>query len=221
VGRRSSARSIPADPRPPPLRLAGGVVGILSGRVVGRVEHFGDLGNLVLDQALDPGLERDVGGAAALTPAAHLQVDYYVLDVDELDPAAVGRDRRVDRGVDQLLDLTLQLYAHNRLLSDSYCTRLPAKGQLALGGLRSAEPRFGEPGRALPAGVEPRRHRGPRWLARRLLGKRPHTVERQDWVLGRLRRPGDRGLHRLLQPVHPRVRVGPPVVEVALDERAE
>src|SRR5438445_278253 len=106
-------------------------------------------------------------------------------------------------------------------LSDSYCTRLPAKGQLALGGLRSAEPRFGEPGRAPPAGVEPSRHRGPRWLARRPLGQRPHAVERHGRGLGRLRRPGDRGLHGPLQSVHPRVRVGPPVVEVALDERAE
>src|SRR5205807_10519963 len=39
-----------------------------------------------------------------------------VLDVEELDPAAVGRDRRVDRGVDQILNLALQIYAHDQLL---------------------------------------------------------------------------------------------------------
>ena len=75
----------------------------MPGRVVGGVEHLGDLGQLFLDQALDARLQRDVRRAAALAPAAHLQIDAVVLDVDQLDEAAVAGDGRVDHRVDQLL----------------------------------------------------------------------------------------------------------------------
>src|SRR5215469_9330199 len=67
--------------------FAGRVVRVRPRRVVGRVEHFLDLGNLLPDQALDARLERDVGGAATLTPSAHLQIHLVVLDVDQLDEA--------------------------------------------------------------------------------------------------------------------------------------
>src|SRR5258708_25724202 len=58
-----------------------------------------------------------------------------------------------------------------------YCTRKSAQGQLALGGLRSAEPGLGEPGRALALG--PRRDRGAPPRARRLLREPPDAVERR------------------------------------------
>src|SRR5207247_2595841 len=72
VGRSSSSRALPPTED---SGLAGGVVGVRPLRVVGRVEHLGDLRKLFLDEALDARLERDVRGAAALAAAAHGQVD--------------------------------------------------------------------------------------------------------------------------------------------------
>src|SRR6185295_6666300 len=120
------------------LRLAGRVVGVAARRVVGRVEYLGHLGDFFLDQALDPRLQRDVRGATALAAAAHLQIDAVVLDVDQLDEATVPGHSRVDHRVDQLLHPALEILAHG-ITSDGYCTRTPGQGQLALGGLRSAE----------------------------------------------------------------------------------
>src|SRR5206468_185207 len=62
VGRSSSSRALPPTED---SGLAGGVVGVRPLRVVGRVEHLGDLRKLFLDEALDARLERDVRGAAA------------------------------------------------------------------------------------------------------------------------------------------------------------
>src|SRR6266850_1970277 len=106
VGRSSSSRALPPTES---SGLAGGVVGIRALRVVGRVEHLGDFGKLFLDEALDPRLERDVRGAAALAATTHRQVDAVVLDVDQLDEAAVSRHGRVDHGVDQLLHAGLEI----------------------------------------------------------------------------------------------------------------
>src|SRR5712691_331762 len=125
VGRSSSSRSIglpPSDPRD--LALAGGVVGVAPAGVIRGVEHLCHLGQLVLDQPLDPRLQRDVGRAAPLAAAAHLQVHAVVLHVDEIDVPAVTRDSRVDHRVDQLLHLAPQFVAHgspSRILS--YFTR--------------------------------------------------------------------------------------------------
>src|SRR5882724_10721974 len=113
VGRRRSSRSMggPADDGGG-LRLAGAVVGVGARRVVGGVQHLGHLGKLLLDEALDPRLQRDVGGAAALAASTHLQVDPVVLHVDQLDEAAVTGDGRVDHRVDQVLHLGLEIVAH-------------------------------------------------------------------------------------------------------------
>src|SRR6267378_2376471 len=72
VGRSSSSRVLPPTED---SGLAGGVVGVRALRVVGRVEHLGDLRKLFLDEALDARLERDVRGTAALAAAAHRQID--------------------------------------------------------------------------------------------------------------------------------------------------
>src|SRR5439155_1642339 len=80
--------------------------------VVGRVEDLGDFGDLFLDQPLDARLQCDVRGAAALAAAAHLEIDSVILHVDQLDEAAVAGDRRVDHGIDQLLDSGLELSTH-------------------------------------------------------------------------------------------------------------
>src|SRR5439155_2362234 len=119
VGRRSSnrapdARTGVSRPRGAwALRFARRVVGVAPGGVIGRVEDFGDLGDLFLDQSLDPLLQRDVRGAAALAAAAHLKIDPVVLHVDELDKAAVAGNRGVDRGIEQLLNTGLQIVAHD------------------------------------------------------------------------------------------------------------
>src|SRR5262245_40778749 len=89
--------------------FAGGVVGVRSLRVIGRVEHLDDLGNLFLDEALDSGLECDVCRATPLAAAAHGQVDTVVLHVDELDKAPVPRDGRIDHRVDEILDSSFQV----------------------------------------------------------------------------------------------------------------
>src|SRR5207245_6149105 len=102
----------PADGRARGLGFARRVVGVASGGVVGRVQDLDDLGELILDEPLDARLQGDVGGAAPLAAAAHLEVDPVVLHVDQLDVAAVAGDRRVDHGVDQLLDPGLQFVAH-------------------------------------------------------------------------------------------------------------
>ena len=77
-----------------------------------RVQHFFDLGQLFLDQPLDAGLERHVRRAAALASAAHLEIHLVLLDVDELDEAAVTGHRWIDGRVDQLLHLGHQIFAH-------------------------------------------------------------------------------------------------------------
>src|SRR5712691_6813160 len=119
VGRSSSSRSIglpPADPRD--LGLAGGVVGVAPAGVVGGVEHLDHFRQLVLDQPLDPRLQRDVRRPAPLAAAAHLQIHAVVLHVDEVDVPAVPGDGRVDHGVDQLLHLAPQFLTHGSPLSE-------------------------------------------------------------------------------------------------------
>src|SRR5258706_7515613 len=106
-----------------------------------------------------------------------------------------------------------------RHLSDGYCTRDPAEGQLALGGLRSAEPRLGEPWRPLPAC-------GRRW--ERLVlgaggpaGQRPHAIERDCRVLPLGGRGGDRGRHLRMQHLHAGGPMRPSIVELVLHQRAQ
>src|SRR5437870_8626624 len=88
------------------------VVRVGAGRVVGGVQHFLDLRKLFLDEALDAGLQRDVRRAAALTAAAHLDVDLVVLDFHQLDEATMARHGRIDGRVDQLLHLGRKILAH-------------------------------------------------------------------------------------------------------------
>src|SRR4030095_1453677 len=120
-----------ATPTSPPhaeggLGFAGRVVGVAPGGVVGRVEDFGDLGDLFLDQPLDALLERDVRGATALAAAAHLQIHAVILHVHELDESAVAGDRGIDHRIDQLLNLGLQIIAHaaplHSILQQSSCS---------------------------------------------------------------------------------------------------
>ena len=74
VGRRSSNRLaevgtdlLPARPRG--TKLCRACSRVLAGGVVGRVQDLGDLGDLFLDQPLDPGLQRDVRSSAPLAAA--------------------------------------------------------------------------------------------------------------------------------------------------------
>src|SRR5260370_3690019 len=82
-----------------------------------------------------------------------------------------------------------------------YCTRKSAQGQLALGGLRSAEPGLGEPRRPLALG--PRRDRGARRRAGRLVGEPPDAVERRARGLPPARGPPPPRRPRAAPPAHP------------------
>src|SRR5437764_9629455 len=100
-----------------------------------------------------------------------------------------------------------------------YFTRKAAEGQLALRGLRSAEPGLGQARRALATG---RQHgRGARRRAGQLIGHAPHAAERRRGILTPVGGLGDERRDGPGEPVHPRVRMRPAVVERALRERPE
>src|SRR5262245_47423220 len=61
------------------------VVGVLAGRVVGRVDDVDDLRDLLLDRLGDAFLQRRGRGGAPVAPAAHLEDDGVPRDVDDLD----------------------------------------------------------------------------------------------------------------------------------------
>src|SRR5262245_19486516 len=222
VGRRSSNRpddtGVSLPRRRAGLCFAGSVVGVASGRVVGGVENFGDFGNLFLDQPLDALLQRDVCGTTALAATAHLEIDPVILHVDELHEAAVAGHRGVDHRVDQLLHAGLEFFAHAAPL-DRYFTRVSTQGQLALRGLRSAEPGLGEPRRPLAIGG--RRRNRSWWRARQAIGELAHALEGDRNVFapvgGRPDNSGDLGVQRF----HARIRVRPAVIELILDQLAQ
>src|SRR5262249_40332587 len=200
------------------LRFARRVVGVGAGRVVGGVKDFGHLGDLFLDQPFDALLQGDVRGAAALAAAAHLEIDPVVLHVYELDEAAVPGNRWVDHRVDQLLYAGLQLSAHAAPLN-RYFTRVSSQGQLALRGLRSAEPRLGQPWR--PPAIQP----GRRTLTRRQAGlavRQPaYALERERGILAPVGSRRDQRRHVRVERLHARVRMRPAVVELVGDQLAQ
>ena len=77
--------------------------------MVGGVEDLADARREAADGLLDALLERYVGRAAALASAAEAQVDVVLLDVDELDEAAVLADGRVDLPVEEVADRPLEV----------------------------------------------------------------------------------------------------------------
>src|SRR5262245_15833103 len=100
--------------------LGGLVVGVVPARVVGLVDHPGDVRDLLAQRGFDPLLEGDVDHAAALAAAAETEVDEVLLDVEEVDPASVSGDRGVDHLVQDLLNLFLDvLVFHGRPASRS------------------------------------------------------------------------------------------------------
>src|ERR1700693_360243 len=89
--------------------LCGRVIGVASGRVVGRVEDLADAGDEVADRFFDSLLEGHVGGAAALAAASEAEVHVVLLDIDQLDEAAVRGDRGVDLALEQVADRPFQI----------------------------------------------------------------------------------------------------------------
>src|SRR3989442_12295552 len=69
--------------------LGGLVVGVGAAGVVGLIDDTGELRDLFLQRRLDPLLQGDVDHAAPLAAAAELEIGDVLLDVQELDPAAV------------------------------------------------------------------------------------------------------------------------------------
>ena len=88
--------------------LRGGVVGFEpeAWSVVSRTSVTSGSSSKIIRSM--PAFSVTSGRAAALAAARHPDVDRRVLDVDQLDEAAVAGDRRVDRGVEQLLHLSLR-----------------------------------------------------------------------------------------------------------------
>src|SRR5262245_12054168 len=91
------------------LLLGRLVEGVGSTGMVGLVDDARDLRDLLAQRRLDPLLEGHVDHAAPLAAAAETQVDEVVLHVEEVDPAAMPGDRRVDHLVQDLLDLLLDV----------------------------------------------------------------------------------------------------------------
>ena len=89
--------------------LRRGVVGIAAGGVVGGVEDFPDRRGEAADRLFDALLQCDVGRAATLASPAEAQKDVVLLDVDELDEAAVLADGRVDFPVEEVADRPLEV----------------------------------------------------------------------------------------------------------------
>src|SRR3990170_4808203 len=159
VGRSSSSRADglgtwrPADRTAGRLGFARGVVGVGAGRVVRRVEDLVHLGQLFLDEALDAGLQRDVGRAAPMAAPAHLEVDAVVLDVDELDEAAVTGDRRIDHRVDQLLHPGLEVRAHGCTSQTGTVPEIPPRANWPwVGSAQQNQGSVRRGGRGRPAG---------------------------------------------------------------------
>src|SRR3990172_329765 len=99
----------------------------------------------------------------------------------------------------------------------AFVERRLERAELALGWLCSAEPRFGQPGRAPPAGRE--RRLGLLRQARRREGQRLQPVERGGRILAR--RGLDEAARFPLEQVHARVGMRPAMHEGALVERAQ
>src|SRR5437899_1990697 len=71
--------------------------------VVGGIDHLGDLGNRGLDGDLDPLPQRYVDLRAPLAAAAQLHIGRAVAHLEQVDIAAMGRDRGIDLPVEHLL----------------------------------------------------------------------------------------------------------------------
>ena len=69
--------------------LAWRVVRVATRSVVRRVDDLRDRRHLVLDQDLDALLQRHVRHATALTPATQTDVRLVLIDLEQLDPAAM------------------------------------------------------------------------------------------------------------------------------------
>src|SRR5262249_60278619 len=95
---------------------------------------------------LVPGLEGEAGGAPALAAPAQPEVDGAVLDVEQLDVAAVSCHRRVDGGVEQFLHAVAD--GRPGLLGHGSPLWQACRGPIV--------PRPGGPGYLEPAGTGPR-----------------------------------------------------------------
>src|SRR5262249_23698824 len=96
-------------PRAAARSLRPRVVGVAPRGVVGGVEDLADERREVANGLLDSLLERDVGGAAPLAAASEAQVDVVAAHVDQLDVAAVLRDRGIDLPVEEVADRPLEV----------------------------------------------------------------------------------------------------------------
>jgi len=71
--------------------------------VVGGVTHLVDLGEGVEDRGAHPLTQGDLGHAAALAAAAHVNECNSLGDIEQIDVPAMGRDGRVDLVIEQAL----------------------------------------------------------------------------------------------------------------------
>src|SRR5262245_11585777 len=106
-----------------------------------------------------------------------------------------------------------------RHLSNRYFTRVWIQGQLALSGLRSAEPGLGQPWRPLATGR--RRRDRPGRAASAAICELAHGLKRARRVLAPVGGGRDERRDLRVERLHPRVRVSPAIVELVLDQLAQ
>ena len=85
------------------------VVGVVSGAVIRLIDDLFDTGKLLNNHPLHTLTQRYACHAASLTASPHPHVYYIVYYVNEFDPAAMGRNCRIDVIFDELLYLASHL----------------------------------------------------------------------------------------------------------------
>src|SRR5215510_3229617 len=87
-------------------RLAFGrlVIGVGARRMISDVDNLTDLWKCLMDSLLDPLIQRHADHATALTAATKPDIDDVVVHIHEFNVAAMACDRRIDLGIEQLLN---------------------------------------------------------------------------------------------------------------------
>src|SRR4029450_1666455 len=72
--------------------------------MVGDIDNLTDLGKCLTDSLLDPLIQRHADHATALTATTKPDIDDVIVHIHKLNMAAVTGDRRINLGIEQLLN---------------------------------------------------------------------------------------------------------------------